>query len=136
MYRQFRQPSRQRQRFQPRHRNFNRGPRRQPTFDPSFLVKETGEILPTEQFVARHKFADLPVAEQIKANIIKRGYLAPTPIQDQVIPLILDGDDVVGIANTGTGKTAAFNSFNQQDDQRQNTKSFSDYSHSGTGGSN
>ena len=95
-------------RYQPRHRNFNRGPRRQPTFDPSFLVKETGEILPTEQFVARHKFADLPVAQAIKANIIKRGYLAPTPIQDQVIPLILDGDDVVGIANTGTGKTAAF----------------------------
>src|SRR3989338_3038716 len=95
-------------RFRPHQRNFNRGPRRQPTFDPSFLVKETGDILPTEQFVARHKFADLPVAEQIKANIIKRGYLAPTPIQDQVIPLILDGDDVVGIANTGTGKTAAF----------------------------
>ena len=44
----------------------------------------------------------------IKTNIQAKGYLVPTPIQDQVIPLIIQGKDVVGVANTGTGKTAAF----------------------------
>ena len=41
-------------------------------------------------------------------NIIAKGYDTPTPIQDQTIPVALEGYDVIGIANTGTGKTAAF----------------------------
>jgi ATP-dependent RNA helicase RhlE len=41
-------------------------------------------------------------------NIQHKGYEIPTPIQDQTIPLGLEGKDVIGIANTGTGKTAAF----------------------------
>ena len=36
------------------------------------------------------------------------GYVVPTPIQEQTIPLLLEGKDVIGIAQTGTGKTAAF----------------------------
>src|SRR3990167_5600808 len=55
-----------------------------------------------------HKFADFPVDEQIKRNITIRGYTIPTPIQDQAIPHILAGRDLIGIANTGTGKTGAF----------------------------
>ena len=55
-----------------------------------------------------HNFADFPVGEQIKFNAKAKGYLIPTPIQDKVIPLIIAGRDVVGVANTGTGKTAAF----------------------------
>jgi superfamily II DNA/RNA helicase len=46
--------------------------------------------------------------ESLKNNIIQKGYTTPTPIQDRAIPEILNGRDVVGIANTGTGKTAAF----------------------------
>ncbi|HXS14866.1 MAG TPA: DEAD/DEAH box helicase, partial [Candidatus Saccharimonadales bacterium] len=42
------------------------------------------------------------------SNVAYKGYTIPTPIQDKVIPEILDGKDVIGIANTGTGKTAAF----------------------------
>lgn len=54
------------------------------------------------------KFADLGLAEPILKSIQTEGYETPTPIQAQVIPLMLAGQDVLGIAQTGTGKTAAF----------------------------
>ena len=60
------------------------------------------------KYETKHQFADFRVDPRIIANITAHGYLVPTPIQDQVIPLVLEGRDVVGIANTGTGKTAAF----------------------------
>jgi ATP-dependent RNA helicase RhlE len=62
----------------------------------------------TEVFVPAHKFADFAIDETLKANILAKGFTTPTPIQDKIIPYILDGKDVVGIANTGTGKTGAF----------------------------
>lgn len=61
-----------------------------------------------EEYVSKHKFSDFRVEEKLKINIAKKGYNIPTPIQDQIIPFILDKKDVLGIANTGTGKTAAF----------------------------
>ncbi|MEX2010446.1 MAG: DEAD/DEAH box helicase [Parcubacteria group bacterium] len=59
-------------------------------------------------FVPEHKIENLPVEDIIKKNIIEKGYKELTPIQDKTIPYLLQGLDVVGIANTGTGKTAAF----------------------------
>jgi ATP-dependent RNA helicase RhlE len=53
-------------------------------------------------------FADLGVAEPIQRAITNAGYSAPTPVQERAIPLLLDGRDLLGIAQTGTGKTAAF----------------------------
>lgn len=54
------------------------------------------------------KFTDLGLAEPILRAVLAEGYTVPTPIQEKVIPVLLSGRDVVGIAQTGTGKTAAF----------------------------
>ncbi|NTV31376.1 DEAD/DEAH box helicase [candidate division WWE3 bacterium] len=56
----------------------------------------------------KHCFNDFPIHQILKHNIQNRNYVNPTPIQDQSIPEVLKGRDVIGIANTGTGKTAAF----------------------------
>ena len=53
-------------------------------------------------------FADLGLSEDILATLRDVGYEAPSPIQEQAIPVLLEGRDVVGQAQTGTGKTAAF----------------------------
>ncbi len=71
-------------------------------------VNKSSAVDATVPYIPIHRFVDFAVSDQLKTNIIARGYTTPTPIQDQVIPLILKGHDVVGIANTGTGKTAAF----------------------------
>ncbi len=56
----------------------------------------------------QHVFADFPLNPRLHANIKAKGYEAPSAIQDQAIPHVLAGRDVIGLANTGTGKTAAF----------------------------
>lgn len=53
-------------------------------------------------------FQDLNLIEPLQQAILKEKYTTPTPIQKQAIPVILDGIDLLGIAQTGTGKTAAF----------------------------
>jgi superfamily II DNA/RNA helicase len=53
-------------------------------------------------------FQDFGLADPIKRALLEENYHTPTPIQAQTIPLALSGRDVVGIAQTGTGKTAAF----------------------------
>lgn len=54
------------------------------------------------------QFKDLDIIQPILEALDKQGYTSPTPIQEKSIPLILDGRDVLGSAQTGTGKTAAF----------------------------
>lgn len=54
------------------------------------------------------KFSDLGISEEILRAVEEMGYTQPSPIQSQAIPFVLEGRDVIGQAQTGTGKTAAF----------------------------
>lgn len=76
--------------------------------NPSRFICKAQPIEEAEAFVPKHTFADFSVSEELAQNLIKKGYEQPTAIQDSTIEYVLKGKDVVGIANTGTGKTAAF----------------------------
>ena len=54
------------------------------------------------------KFSDLGISEEILRAVEEMGYTQPSPIQLQAIPFVLQGRDLIGQAQTGTGKTAAF----------------------------
>lgn len=56
----------------------------------------------------KHKFEDFGFCAPIMANIVKLGYTQPMPIQDQTINAVMEGRDIVGLANTGSGKTGAY----------------------------
>ena len=53
-------------------------------------------------------FASLGLAPELVRAVVDEGYTEPTPVQREAIPLALDGRDLIGSAQTGTGKTAAF----------------------------
>lgn len=85
----------------------SRGPAKKYIHPSKFInkaVTKADEVV----YEAKHKFADFPFGAELHHNIAKKGYVTPSAIQDQAIPHIIDGKDVIGLANTGTGKTAAF----------------------------
>jgi ATP-dependent RNA helicase RhlE len=53
-------------------------------------------------------FEDLALSKSIQKAVFELGYIDATPIQEQAIPIVLSGQDMIGCAQTGTGKTAAF----------------------------
>ena len=55
-----------------------------------------------------NEFTQLGLQTQLVQTVSDLGYITPTPIQTEIIPLMLEGHDVIGQAHTGTGKTAAF----------------------------
>lgn len=75
--------------------------------DPAKFVRAAKQIT-AEEYTPQHQFIDFALDERLQANLSRKGFVTPTPIQDQTIPLGLAGKDVIGLANTGTGKTAAF----------------------------
>jgi superfamily II DNA/RNA helicase len=77
-------------------------------FDPSLFMKTVEEQVVSAVYTPKHTFADFLLEQQIKDNIAAKGYINPTPIQDDAIPILLQGRDIIATANTGTGKTAAF----------------------------
>lgn len=84
------------------------GGRKMPTFDPSEFINTNPVEVKEEVYKAKHKFTDFGLNSRLSKTINKMGIEVPSPIQDQIIPEILDGHDVIGLAETGTGKTAAF----------------------------
>ncbi len=84
-----------------------RGPKKE-NIHPSKFVKAAVVTKKEEVYVAKNTFADFKVVPILARNIAARKFVTPSPIQDQSIPVSLEGGDIIGIANTGTGKTVAF----------------------------
>jgi len=81
------------------------------TFDPTNVINTQNNedgIMTTEAYTPKNSFSDFKIDAKLMINVLDRNYGEPTPIQDQSIPEMLNGRDLIGIANTGTGKTAAF----------------------------
>ncbi len=73
-----------------------------------FINKAASVVVKEPAYVITHTFADFKFVPQLNTNLQRLKYVTPTPIQDQSIMHIQQGRDVVGLANTGTGKTGAF----------------------------
>jgi ATP-dependent RNA helicase RhlE len=75
--------------------------------DPRMFVRPA--MLGTqEEITTQHSFEDFNLSKQMLLNVKSKGYVTPTPIQDQALEASLEGRDVLGLADTGTGKTAVF----------------------------
>lgn len=81
--------------------------RKKLSLHPSHFIKPAKPHAETV-YEPTHTFADFDVNAIIHRNLKAMGFSQPSPIQDQAIPAGLAGKNIVGIANTGTGKTAAF----------------------------
>jgi len=87
-------------------RSTSRGPKKD-YINPSRFI-QSAKLETEQEYKPTNKFSDFKVDAIIHENLAKKNFTSPTAIQDQTIPHGLDGKDIVGIANTGTGKTAAF----------------------------
>jgi ATP-dependent RNA helicase RhlE len=87
------------------------GPRERPTIDKTFDHPRTEDIKPKAPVdipQMETDFSKLGLSDALAFGVQEMGYVTPTPIQAQAIPVVLRGGDVIGSAQTGTGKTAAF----------------------------
>lgn len=94
-----------------RQRSYNatpnrRGPKKE-NIHPSRFIS-AAKMVDVQPYVPTHSFTDFAINPMLKTNLAAKGISVPSPIQDQAIPAGLAGQDVIGIANTGTGKTIAF----------------------------
>ncbi len=90
--------------FKPRYKKFSRNEKK---LDSRLFIKEAVKSN-QESFSSSISFDSYNIDNRIKRNIKDHGYEFATEIQEKSIPEILKGRDVIGVANTGTGKTAAF----------------------------
>ncbi len=92
-------------------RNFGRGRGKGPKsqrINEALFINKASLSNATYEYVPENTFADFDIDARLKQNVARRGFTKPTSIQDKTIPHMLRGEDVIGLADTGTGKTAAF----------------------------
>lgn len=85
-------------------------PKRKPvsSLDPNLLVKKAKPVSAVSSALKRQNFQELNLQAKLQEAIQKKGYEYLTPIQEMAIPVLLKGIDMLAIARTGSGKTAAF----------------------------
>lgn len=88
-------------------RTSNRTKSRKQYIDPAKFIQAAKSVNKVE-IEPEHTFSDFAFDPRIQTNISRKKYVKPSPIQDQTIKHALSGKDIIGIADTGTGKTAAF----------------------------
>ncbi len=90
-------------------KRFTASPRAKKTsnLDPNLLIK-AASITEAVDFRSNIEFDSLPISDALKKSIKAKGFTRPTEIQDKTIQALLDGRDLLGIAQTGSGKTGAF----------------------------
>lgn len=86
----------------------NRGPKKQSIHESKFINREAVQPEMEIEYRPTHQFTDFHLNPRLQENLNHIGFTTPSAIQDKTIPLGLAGHDVIGLANTGTGKTAAF----------------------------
>lgn len=104
--------------FKPGNRRFSSAPHKRrgssPNYKsgsrihPSRFINKAIEIEQEEVYVPKHTFHDFGLSARTVTTLDYLGFTTPSPIQDQCLPPALEGRDIIGLANTGTGKTAAF----------------------------
>lgn len=75
--------------------------------DPNMFIKKA-ELKESSKYTPSRQIKDLPIHTGIIDNLLHKGYISPTEIQDKTLEAILNGNDLMGLAQTGTGKTGAF----------------------------
>jgi ATP-dependent RNA helicase RhlE len=86
----------------------NHRPPKIKTIDPNKFINKAVALVDEAPFIPVHHFKDFNLDQRLQFNVESHGYDVPTPIQDGAIPIVMEGRDLIGLANTGTGKTAAF----------------------------
>src|SRR3990167_7971 len=89
--------------FRPRFSRPRRGGFSQTIDIAKFINKSGGEETQAVEII--NTFNDFSLCPELKNNLAKKGFVKPTPIQDQAIKHLMEGRDLIGLANTGTGKT-------------------------------
>lgn len=84
-----------------------KGGRKPSTLNPDLLERKATAV-EIKEYRSERSISELPIHHRIKTNLSEKGFERPTEIQDRTLEALLDGKDLLGIAQTGTGKTGAF----------------------------